>query len=182
MEISDYSPVSFAVRGETFPYKDDLKALGGAWSPHLKGGAGWIFPDRARTEVEKFVKSKRGVPTKKSLSPSRTVAAAAAAAEPSSSSSSRFKKPVAAVSPSFRGSNRKEYQTITYTVEVPHMGQKVKIADDEETVYEVIFVNDKPPFDFAIIKDDDGNEYNLHVLQGEWVILNDSNSTDVIFT
>lgn len=58
--IEDYTQKSFVVRGETQPYKDSLKAMGGKWNTMLtdketgqKFGA-WIFWADKRTEIEEW--------------------------------------------------------------------------------------------------------------------------------
>lgn len=55
MRIIDYSDKAIAVIGDTKPYKDELKAIGGKFNPYLKCGAGWIFPAKRKAEVESFI-------------------------------------------------------------------------------------------------------------------------------
>ena len=43
LTIEQYTEKSIVVRGNTQPYLDKLKELGGKWNNALKGGAGWIF-------------------------------------------------------------------------------------------------------------------------------------------
>lgn len=43
LNLVDYSDKSFAITGETYPIKAQLKALGGKFNYHLTCGAGWIF-------------------------------------------------------------------------------------------------------------------------------------------
>jgi hypothetical protein len=50
-KLIDYSEKAFAVLGDTKPVKDQLKALGGKFNPHLKCGAGWIFSKKKLNEV-----------------------------------------------------------------------------------------------------------------------------------
>lgn len=57
INIIDYSEKSFAVVGETYPVKDSLKKLGGRFNGKLSCGAGWIFSNTKREEVEKFINS-----------------------------------------------------------------------------------------------------------------------------
>lgn len=64
LKIVNYSEKSFAVIGETKPFKDQMKELGGAWNRGLTCGAGWIFSNKARERVEKFLKTGK-VPAKK---------------------------------------------------------------------------------------------------------------------
>lgn len=55
LTIENYSDKSFVVRGETKPHKDKLKELQGKWNGNLTGGGGWIFSNKHREAVEKFV-------------------------------------------------------------------------------------------------------------------------------
>ncbi len=57
LTIVDYSDKAFAVIGDTKAVKDDLKKLGGRFNGKLSCGAGWIFSNRVRQEVEKFIAS-----------------------------------------------------------------------------------------------------------------------------
>ena len=62
MNVINYSEKSFVVTGdETKKYKEDLKKLGGKWNSNLSCGGGWIFSNKSKEEVEKFVESKRGL-------------------------------------------------------------------------------------------------------------------------
>lgn len=53
--IVDYSDKSFAVIGDTKEIKEQLKSLGGRFNFRLTCGAGWIFPNKARADVEKLL-------------------------------------------------------------------------------------------------------------------------------
>lgn len=63
IEIQDYTPKSFVVRGETTEYKENLKALGGKWNSCLTDKSngerfgGWIFFTSKKAEVEKWIVS-----------------------------------------------------------------------------------------------------------------------------
>ena len=57
MNIISYSEKSFVVTGETKENKEELKKLGGKWNSNLSCGGGWIFSNKSRTEVEKFIES-----------------------------------------------------------------------------------------------------------------------------
>lgn len=52
IQIIDYSDRAIAVIGDTKPYKEDLKRLGGSFNFRLSCGAGWIFPKSKRNDVE----------------------------------------------------------------------------------------------------------------------------------
>ena len=55
LNIQEYSPRSFVVRGMTYPHKDALRGMNGKWNPNLKGGPGWIFGIRMRRMVEQWI-------------------------------------------------------------------------------------------------------------------------------
>lgn len=59
--MSDYSEKSFMVYGNTKPYKDSLRNMGGRFNKYLKIGEekvpGWIFPNKCKEEVANFVLS-----------------------------------------------------------------------------------------------------------------------------
>lgn len=55
LKIVDYSEKAFAVIGNTKPYKERLRELGGRYNPALTCGPGWIFRAGKREEVEKYV-------------------------------------------------------------------------------------------------------------------------------
>jgi hypothetical protein len=57
LTIVDYSDKAFAVIGDTKAVKDDLKKLGGRFNGKLSCGAGWIFSNKMREAVEKFISS-----------------------------------------------------------------------------------------------------------------------------
>ncbi|MFA6569922.1 MAG: hypothetical protein WCT77_01660, partial [Bacteroidota bacterium] len=52
LKITNYSEKSILVTGNTYPFKGDLKALGGIWNGRLKG---WIFQKTKQADVENFV-------------------------------------------------------------------------------------------------------------------------------
>jgi hypothetical protein len=51
IDIIDYTDKSFVLRGDTKPYKDIIKSLGGKWNSNLNGGSGWIFPKTKKDKV-----------------------------------------------------------------------------------------------------------------------------------
>lgn len=57
INIIDYSERAFAVVGNTKVVKDALKKMGGSFNSKLSCGAGWIFSNKKRAEVEKFIAS-----------------------------------------------------------------------------------------------------------------------------
>lgn len=66
INIIDYSDKSFAVVGDTFPIRKELKQMGGCFNKRLSCGAGWIFSNKSREAVEKYIQS--GEVTNKVLS------------------------------------------------------------------------------------------------------------------
>lgn len=57
IKLVEYSERSFAIIGDTKPIKDALKKMGGRYNPRLKCGAGWIFSNKSREQVAKYLKS-----------------------------------------------------------------------------------------------------------------------------
>lgn len=55
LQIEPYSQLSIVVRGDTRIYKEDLKKLGGKYNSRLKGGPGWIFPNRFKHTIESYI-------------------------------------------------------------------------------------------------------------------------------
>jgi len=55
LSLWEYSEKSFVIRGDTKKYKDTLKELGGKWNSNLKDGAGWIFPNTKRNDVDEWL-------------------------------------------------------------------------------------------------------------------------------
>lgn len=63
LTMEDYNPrrrekiVSFVVRGDTKPFSDSLRLMGGRWNTNLVGGSGWLFSVRQHYDnVSKFVR------------------------------------------------------------------------------------------------------------------------------
>lgn len=57
INIIDYSEKAFAVVGDTKAVKEQLKQMGGRFNGKLSCGAGWIFSNKSRNAVEKFINS-----------------------------------------------------------------------------------------------------------------------------
>ena len=53
--LESYSDKSFVLRGDTRPYKEYIKKLGGKWAPKLQDGAGWLFPKTKQDIVSKWI-------------------------------------------------------------------------------------------------------------------------------
>lgn len=54
MQLEDYSERSFGIYGNTKPYKEDLKRMGGKFNPRLTKGPGWIFANHLRDNVNRY--------------------------------------------------------------------------------------------------------------------------------
>lgn len=57
INIIDYSEKAFAVVGDTKAVKEQLKKMGGRFNAKLSCGCGWIFSNKMREEVERFISS-----------------------------------------------------------------------------------------------------------------------------
>ena len=53
--IEKYSEKSFVVRGETKQHKEKLSDMGGKWNSRLRDGAGWIFPNMLKDNVQNWI-------------------------------------------------------------------------------------------------------------------------------
>lgn len=53
--LESYSDKSFVLRGDTRPYKEYIKKLGGKWAPNLNDGVGWLFPKTKQDIVSKWI-------------------------------------------------------------------------------------------------------------------------------
>jgi len=60
MNAEYYSNNSIVVRGDSKPWKDYLKSLGGKWNGRLTGGAGWIFSKDKENELMNFIAQANG--------------------------------------------------------------------------------------------------------------------------
>ena len=60
LKIIDYSEYSIALIGDTKQYKDRIKELGGKFNFRLSCGPGWIFSNKLKQNVEKFVNQING--------------------------------------------------------------------------------------------------------------------------
>ncbi len=59
MIVKDYSDKSFAVSGNTWALKDELKQLGGKFNKNLKGGAAYIFSNKKKDAVVRLLKGEK---------------------------------------------------------------------------------------------------------------------------
>lgn len=55
MQAEYYTDRSIAVTGNTKPWKENLKALGGSFNMNLRGRPGWIFPRTQEASVMQFI-------------------------------------------------------------------------------------------------------------------------------
>ena len=70
MNIIEYNDKSFVLTGETKPFKEEIKKMGGKWNANLKDGIkGWIFSNKKRDVINNWLKSfKTETNTKPNLS------------------------------------------------------------------------------------------------------------------
>ena len=55
-KIETYNDKCFIVVGNTKPYKEKIRELGGSWNAKLKNNKmGWVFPEMKRKEVQKWL-------------------------------------------------------------------------------------------------------------------------------
>lgn len=141
MEISDYSDKSFAVFGDTKPWKNNLKQLGGKYNRNLQGKIGYIFSKTREEAVKLFVTQANNglvqqLPDEKKY-PSMPPC---------------------------------EHQTISYKVPLPKLGQKVT-DDINGTIYTVTTLHREDPFvDSIVLQDQTGKEWNAVIVCGVWKI------------
>jgi hypothetical protein len=55
IHIDEYSDSSIVLRGDTRPFKEDIKKLGGKYNSRLQGGGGWIFSKTSKSKVQDFI-------------------------------------------------------------------------------------------------------------------------------
>ncbi len=71
--VRSYTPKSFVLYGDTKPFKEEIKALGGSWNPYLAERLkAWVFPTTRRPIVNAWLdKIAKDVPevTVEELSP-----------------------------------------------------------------------------------------------------------------
>jgi hypothetical protein len=53
--IEQYSEKAIVVRGNTEPFKKEFLTIGGKWNSGLKGGAGWIYANGRKSQVEELI-------------------------------------------------------------------------------------------------------------------------------
>lgn len=60
LTLEIYNANSFVIRGNSYQYKENLKAKGGMYNSKLTGGPGWIFRIAFQKELQEFVDSVNG--------------------------------------------------------------------------------------------------------------------------
>lgn len=61
LKIQNYTEKSFILLGDTKPYKDKIKELGGSWNSKLKdGNKAWVFSLTKRKDVETWLNDEFG--------------------------------------------------------------------------------------------------------------------------
>lgn len=51
LRIEDYSEKSFAVYGDSRSFANEFRKLGGYFNPRLRGGVGWVFSKRRKSDI-----------------------------------------------------------------------------------------------------------------------------------
>jgi hypothetical protein len=57
LTLQDYSDKSVVVFGDTKKHKETLKEMGGKYNANLSVGAGWIFSNKKKDDIQKWVDS-----------------------------------------------------------------------------------------------------------------------------
>lgn len=149
----------FAIFGEsTKEWKENIKAMGGRGNPRLKAPDGstrfgWIFPSNKESEVREFV-------------------------EKANSGELQKMSPQVALGPRSRASAppKMQYQTLTYRVPLPYVGQGVTLSVPEDLDTMLVVQNILPSkpgvVDVISLKDvSTDQEYTGAVVSGVWEIL-----------
>jgi len=154
---------SIAVFGDTKPWKENIKSLGGKFNMYLKPSGpdgpnetGWVLPKGKEQELRKLVDDANSGDIKR-MSPTTAAAGAGPRAR-------------------IAAGQKMQYQKITYNVPLPYVGQGVTltIPNDSESMMSVISIsNDRAGgmVDICTLQDVDGTEYTGAVVSGVWEIL-----------
>lgn len=199
MEIVEYSDKSFAVYGDTKPYKDELKELGGRYNANLRDGPGWIFSNTKLSAVEEFFDAVKE-PSPKS-SPKVNTNAPKTYSKPAPKTYTRpVVKPRATVpkitpmnnismndnSKTFIGQDKVEYQIIVTVCPLPHIGQIITVDSLDKTLagdYEIIIISDLPDQNFGYGRGNGDDELvgSATIINGRWQLKHVVSSHEIIF-
>ena len=154
---------SIAVFGDTKPWKENIKSMGGKFNGYLRPSgpdgpkeAGWVLPKDKEQELREFVEDANSGNIKR-MSPSTAASGAGPRAR-------------------LATGQRLQYQKITYNVPLPYVGQGVTltIPDDSESMLSVVGItNDRGNgiIDICTLEDAEGVSYTGAVVSGVWEIL-----------
>jgi hypothetical protein len=193
MQAQHYTDKSIAVFGDTKPWTQNLKELGGRYNPNLRGGHGWIFSKSKEGQVLQFIDdANAGLIAPLPVQPRSPSLAVAYPPQPirSNQSVQLVRSPVQSIrSPvqmlpsqvttvsfpnSFVGADNLNYQIIIYTVVLPVVNQLVDIQVGDQMVnYQVMEIEKQnAPFDsIAIAPIDNPNQLSRAVIiNGQWKV------------
>ena len=188
--VLNYSDKSFVVNGDTKPFKTELMSLGGRYNPSLRGGPGFVFPNKKENEVKEFIgnnsESKEILSSDKQLVKSNS--------SKKIPFTQRLKVPVPKISlPStpvqlnypnrFVGGDGLNYQIIIQTSPLPLLDQKVilKTVDDSYN-YIVSKINEGSIVNDIMIKHETSEAISRAVIiNGEWQIFGMFDAHELIF-
>ena len=61
LQLVDFAYSSIAVTGKVKKYEDDLKAMGGVLRVSIRYGSIWLFSEKCRSKLERYIKGDRSV-------------------------------------------------------------------------------------------------------------------------
>lgn len=196
---------SIVIQGDSKPYINEMKALGGKWNRNLQIGAGWVFPTKKQNEVLQFISNANAGLIQPSvalppISPRITTPFLNVIPPSASSPKTLMTPPIPNVSftkmkpvqplPStpinlnypnkFQAADGKNYQILIYTVPLPKVGQEVKVKiDDSEIDYKVDSLDSD---DSIVIVNTTSNEKSRAVVAaGKWQIVGLNQNHEVLF-
>lgn len=185
MEISAYGK-GYAVFGNTQPFKEDLKALGGRYNRNLGGKPGWVFGTNKLQELTEFVTAANSgesiTESITTLSPSIPRPSTTSATTVTSGNQSVPRtvhqirtKPVTIPTtvnyPNiFMGADNKQYQILMYTVNYPVVGDNIVVNFEQGAMpcsVETVLANDH--IVLRNIRDDD--TFEAKIVCGKWQLV-----------
>ena len=129
LTIEDYSQKSFVVRGASDEHSDQLTKFCGKFNRNLRNGEGWIFANKRKPDVERFITAANGqIPEfiTDAISPIDLL--------------KEIEQELADI-------DGVKYHTLTYNVPTPQLGMILKVEfTDEIKEYQVISINDQLDF------------------------------------
>lgn len=182
MQVVNYSDSAIAVYGETKPWVEQLKNLGGKYNRNLKDGPGWIFSLKKKDEVDEFVKSSNNVKLVKddNLHITKITNQSSMIQEKKNVSTKTQEVSFPSV---FTGPDNLQYQIVMYTVVLPHINQKVMLVTGVEKLEFVVSSFEKTfPISEITIQNEEGDIYNVYLISGKWKIRELKDEHQLIFS